>query len=186
MGSSGAEVRRAEIVMNERYRNRELVLAIFPATKGFGFALFEGSEMLVDWGVKLVQGQRKNTQCLRRIRELIAFYHPEIVVISSYVGSHRARRIQTLINSLSGVASKEGIPCNSFSRTDVQRCFSMRGARSKRQIAEAIARDFPELAPRLPPVRRIWMSEDARMSIFDAVALGITFFHSVQKRRRAA
>ena len=46
----------------------------------------------------------------------------------------------------------------------------------------AIARDFPELEPRLPPVRKIWISEDARMNIFDAVALGMTFFHTKKKR----
>ena len=35
---------------------------------------------------------------------------------------------------------------------------------------------FPELAPRLPRSRKPWMSEDYRMSIFDAVALALTFF----------
>jgi len=33
---------------------------------------------------------------------------------------------------------------------------------------------FPELAPRLPRFRKPWMSEDYRMSIFDAVAFGLT------------
>ena len=53
---------------------------------------------------------------------------------------------------------------------------------AKREIAQSIAREFPELEPRLPPVRRIWMSEDARMNIFDAVALGMTFFHTKGRR----
>jgi hypothetical protein len=30
------------------------------------------------------------------------------------------------------------------------------------------------------------MSEDARMNIFDAVGLGMTFFHAKGKRKRAA
>ena len=30
------------------------------------------------------------------------------------------------------------------------------------------------------------MSEDARMSMFDAVALGITFFHTKRHTKRAA
>jgi hypothetical protein len=30
----------------------------------------------------------------------------------------------------------------------------------------------------LPPIRKIWMSEDRRMSIFDAVSLAVTFFRS--------
>jgi hypothetical protein len=37
--------------------------------------------------------------------------------------------------------------------------------------------DFlPELAPYRPPRRKLWMSEDDRMAIFDAAALAATFF----------
>jgi len=39
------------------------------------------------------------------------------------------------------------------------------GARTKHQIAHAIANQFPELAPHVPPHRKCWMSEDYRMSI---------------------
>ena len=84
------------------------------------------------------------------------------------------------------VAAKRGVASTSFSRADVRACFKHVGARTKREIALAIAREFPELEPRLPPVRRIWMSEDARMNIFDAVALGMTFFHTKQQAKRAA
>ena len=70
-----------------------------------------------------------------------------------------------------------------FSRAEVRTGF---GLATKRQIAEAIAREFPELEPRLPPVRKIWMSEDRRMSIFDAVSLAITFFHSKSRTKQAA
>jgi hypothetical protein len=39
------------------------------------------------------------------------------------------------------------------------------------------ARPNTKLRPRLPRFRKPWMSEDYRMSIFDAVRLGITYFH---------
>ena len=51
----------------------------------------------------------------------------------------------------------------------------------KQEIAIAIAERFPELAPRLPRFRKPWMSEDYRMSIFDAVALALTFFFQFNK-----
>jgi hypothetical protein len=38
----------------------------------------------------------------------------------------------------------------------------------------------------MPPVRKIWMSEDRRMGIFDAVSLAVTFFHTKSRTRRAA
>ena len=59
----------------------------------------------------------------------------------------------------------------------IRQAFSETGAVTKHEIAQVLAKDFPELAPRLPPVRRIWMTEDCRMAIFDAASLALTFFH---------
>ena len=36
------------------------ILAIAPSSRGFGFAVLEGQEKLVDWGVKSIKGD-KNT-----------------------------------------------------------------------------------------------------------------------------
>jgi hypothetical protein len=58
----------------------------------------------------------------------------------------------------------------------VKQEFSESGASNKFEIAKTIAARFPELTPRLPRFRKPWMSEDYRMSIFDAVAFGLTFF----------
>jgi Holliday junction resolvasome RuvABC endonuclease subunit len=174
--------------MIHKRSSAELVFAAFPSTRGFGYAVFEGSKSLVDWGVKSVRTRQKNLASLRKVRELIAFYRPDVLVIEDYdgLGSRRAKRIQTLINLMTAHAAEERITVASFSRSEVRACFSSTGSTTKRQIAESIAREFPELEPRLPPVRRIWMSEDSRMNIFDAAALGITFFHSRSRLKRAA
>jgi len=43
-------------------------------------------------------------------------------------------------------------------------------------MAERLAKQFPDdLASRLPPKRRLWENEDARMDIFDAVGL-VSYF----------
>jgi hypothetical protein len=68
------------------------------------------------------------------------------------------------------------------SRSAVQKAFSEWGGRTKQQIAMTIANQLPQLASRLPPLRQPWMSEDYRMSIFDAVALGLTYFHLLHRR----
>jgi hypothetical protein len=39
-----------------------------------------------------------------------------------------------------------------------------------------LAKQFPKLASRLPPKRKIWQSEDYRMGIFDAAAVGVAYF----------
>jgi hypothetical protein len=171
--------------MSDRHSKGEFVLCIYPSAKGFGFAVFEGSRSLVDWGVKGVHGERKNAQSLRKMRELLAFYRPDMLITEDYkgAGSRRGSRIRELIDAISDLAAKEGVASRSFSRAEVRDCF---GLTAKRAIAQSIAQEFPELEPRLPPVRKIWMSEDARMNIFDAVGLGMTFFHAKGKRKRAA
>jgi hypothetical protein len=163
----------------------QLICAIYPSTRGFGYAVFEGQNSLVDWGVKAIRKRQKNLASLAKIRELLAFYRPDVLVLENYGGrgSRRAKRIQMLINLMAAHAAEKRIPTASYSRADVRRCF---GVTTKRAIAEAMVREFPELEPRLPPVRKIWMSEDVRMSIFDAAAFAITFFDSKSRTKRAA
>ena len=166
--------------MIRKRSSADLVFAVFPSARGFGYAVFEGPMSLVDWGVKGVRSIQKNAESLKKIRELFAFYRPDVVVLENCQGrgSRRAKRIQTLIDLMTAHATEERIATASFSRAEVRACFSSTGSTTKRRIAESIAREFPELEPRLPPVRKIWMSEDSRMNIFDAAALGMTYFHT--------
>ncbi len=50
------------------------------------------------------------------------------------------------------------------------------GAFNKQEIAEAIVSEFPEFGPHLPPKRSIYKPESARMSMFDAAALALTYY----------
>jgi len=56
---------------------------------------------------------------------------------------------------------------------------------NKYEVASVLAKQFPALASRLPHKRKIWQSEDYRMGIFDAAAVGVAYFtrrKSVVKR----
>jgi len=68
----------------------------------------------------------------------------------------------------------------------VRRTFSEVGVSTKHQIAGAISSTFPELAPRLPPPRRTWMSEDEGMSVFDAAAFAVAHFQLREGREDRA
>jgi hypothetical protein len=135
--------------------------------------------------VKAVCGRPKNLSSLRKVRDLLAFYRPDVLVLENHQGrgSRRAKRIQALINLIAAHAAEQRMTTAAYSRADVRASF---GLTTKREIAEAIVREFPELVPRLPPVRRIWMSEDVRMNIFDAASLAITFFESKRRTKQAA
>ncbi len=163
--------------MNPRANRDIRILAIDPSTRGFGFAVLEGSSRLIDWGVKETKTDKKR-RSLKLISDLIEQYEPTVLVLENYAGkgSRRCRRVTGLIDEIRELVLKRKVKVKSFSRAEVKKAFSESGASNKYEIAIAIAKRFPELAPRLPRFRKPWMSEDYRMSIFDAVALALTFF----------
>ncbi|MHB8519870.1 MAG: RuvC family protein [Limisphaerales bacterium] len=161
--------------MNRLSAKEIRALAIDPTHRGFGFAVLEGPDRLIDWGVKTVRGN-KQAGCLRKVRELVDQYQPTVVVLENCAarGSRRCARVQRLIERIRALAIKNGVKPRLVSRAQVRNAFAP--ASTKHEIACAIAERFPELAPLLPPVRKPWMSEDARMNIFDAVGMGMTAF----------
>jgi Holliday junction resolvasome RuvABC endonuclease subunit len=159
------------------------VVAIDPTTKGYGFAVMEGPERLIDWGVKGVKNN-KNENYLEPIADLINQYQPDVLVVEDFAGrgSRRCKRVQELITRIIKLGSEKKVHIRNFSPLSVRKAFSDSGTFTKHQIATAIAQRLPELAPRLPPFRKCWMSEDYRMSIFDAVSFALTFFYFGEKR----
>jgi Holliday junction resolvasome RuvABC endonuclease subunit len=173
--------------MSRAYTKDIRVLAIDPSTRGFGFVVLEGPNRLIDWGVKETK-VNKNAKSLMLIDDLIDRYQPNVIVVEDYSakGSRRCRRVAELIDEISKLALRRKVKVSSFSRADVKQAFAESGATTKQEIAIGIAKRFPELSPRLPRFRKPWMSEDYRMSIFDAVAFGLTFFHVNNKWKLAA
>jgi hypothetical protein len=56
------------------------------------------------------------------------------------------------------------------------------GNGTRHAMAEAIAKMFSEqLKAQLPPKRKLWDSENHRMSMFDAVALSVVFRLTIGK-----
>jgi len=157
---------------------QHLVLAFYPTTHGFAFVLFEGPESPFDWGVRELRGTRKNARTLKALKKLLDRYHPEALVIenTSRVRSRRVERIKRLHRMIRHLAEAEQVDVYRYTRADIRACFAPVGAVRKHEIAEAIATAIPAFAHRLPPKRKIWMSEDPRQGLFDAAALGLTFY----------
>ena len=137
--------------------------------------MLEGHKLLVDWGVRSVEGD-KNAGSIEKVREMIAHYKPQVMALENTVTkeSRRSHRIQVLTKRLMVVAERRAIKVALFSRKQLRRAFLGDARGTKHAIAEIIAQRYPdELGFRLPPKRRPWMSEDSRMDIFDAVALAL-------------
>lgn len=157
-----------------------LVLGIFPNTRGFAFALFEGPLAPVDWGIIRIRGKNKNRRCLRRIARLFGQYAPDVVVLQdmSEGGTQRARRIRSRNEAIEVLAGTQDIQIFTYSRSRVRQCFAMNGLRSRHAMAEAIAKHIPMFKRFLPPVRKIWMTEDPRIGLFEAIGLILVFYQS--------
>lgn len=160
------------------------ILAISPSPRGFAFVLFEGPTTPFDWGIKDIRGNDKNEKSLAAILKLIVDFHPSALVIedADAKGSRRAARIRALLRDVANRAATEGISVFRYSRKEVQRTFAGEGVRTRPEIAKVVAARIAALATRLPPFRKIWMSEDPRQSLFDAAALGLTFFERAEGR----
>ncbi len=135
-----------------------------------------------DWGVHDVRGANKNVRCLARIRHICQRYEPETLVTQNTGpdGTHRTLRIRRLNRALHEVADAKGLPVYAYSRIAVRQCFGAAAA-TKHLIAEIIVKHIPSFERYLPPKRKPWMSEHARMALFDAAALGLTHFRSVEE-----
>ena len=161
--------------MNKRIPQNQRILAIAPSTRGFGFAVLEGRDTLVDWGIKSVKGD-KNSQCLAKVRELIGDYPPDVIVLedTSAKDSRRGPRIRALTKEIIALALSSKVKVELLTQKQIRKNFFTDGKGTKDALAEIVAQRFSEeLGDRLPPKRRPWMSEDYRMNIFDAVALAL-------------
>jgi Holliday junction resolvasome RuvABC endonuclease subunit len=160
-----------------------LVLGIYPAPRGCGFALLEGPLRPVDWGVKCVDNG-KNAACLQKVAALVDLYHPDVLVVDDYTGegSRRGRRTQLLIDSICFLALRKNIPVCGYSPKQVRVYFSHYNAWTKHDIAVTIAEWMPMFQTRLPPERKPWASESYRMCMFDAIALVLTHYY-YQRRK---
>lgn len=164
--------------MNPTFRKPIRVLGIDPYSRGFGFAVLKIPDKLVDWGIKECRGD-KNSECLEEIERLIDYYRPDVIAVEdcSRKGSRRCSRVRELIQGVFKLALGRRIKIKTVSRVKVKDKFSKMGAQTKHEIATAIARRFPELGSYLPPERKCYMSEDPRMSVFDAIGWGIAYLH---------
>ena len=157
--------------------NNGVTLAIVPSARGFGYIVFENPDLPMDWGVKEVR-KNKTRDCLLKAAVLMHMLQPSVLVLEDvhHASSRRGKRVKVLIEKMAELAQNKGVGVVRYSRRDMLTVFDRMGAHSKDDIAAAVVKLVPELAPRLPPRRRIWNSEHYSMAIFEAAALALTYF----------
>jgi hypothetical protein len=159
-------------------RRYATVLAVYPNTRGFAFVLFESPLSPIDWGVKEMRGRRKQGRSVASLGTILDRYQPDIMVLqdTSLTGTHRAKRVTKLNAAFAALAPGRSIPVYAYSRDVVRSEFEYLGAPNKQIMAQVIAKHIPAFERYVPPPRKPWMSQDARMGLFDAAALALVFF----------
>jgi len=162
----------------------ERVLALDVRRSTFGFAVFEGPDRLLDWGVHSFRGGANAVKVppRKKLANLLDEYIPATLLVRGCPANAADARRALSIAAKRG-AAKRGIRVRTVSREEINRTFA--DHRNKATIATALSIRFPELARMLPPKRKIWKSEDYRMKIFDAAATAIAHFTGKTKPRSA-
>ena len=159
-------------------------LAVDPTSKGFAWAVLEGSERLVGWGTSRLRKDSK-TSFEERIEGLLDRYVPSLIVVEEASLARHGLRASTRRGKLIATVVSQGLEIATVSRAQVRRMFSASGT-SRFEIALAISLWFPEVAPHLPKKRRIFDPEDERLDMFDALSLALTELRSREWGQPAA
>ena len=160
------------------------LLAIAPFYRGFGFVVVGNGQRLIGYGMKRGGTANKQERFLPQVTSLMQYYRPTAIVVEDWTATEcrRAAWIRELLQELWDLAAREQIPAQRFSRSAVQVTFSPDGKKAtKHQVARFLVSLYPEIAHKQPPVRKPWMGEDARMYLFDALALALVFYADAEK-----
>ena len=164
-----------------------LVLSVYLTAHGFTFTLFEGMLAPVDWGIVRRDGPEKNRRCLKAIAGLLGRYRPDVLILqdTSWTGARRPRRITSLNAAIFRMAENLAVAVCAFSPDQVRAAFSSVQPFTKHALGVAIIKHIPALEAFLPEPRKWWDSANPRMGLFDAAALALTFFYSIQGDEKA-
>jgi hypothetical protein len=157
------------------------VLGVHPSAYGFGWALFEGPRALLDWGTADVRGN-KNAKALVRIDKILDEGKPRILALEEFDGvpSRRHDRVRRLYRAIIKRAAARRIVVRIFSRSQIEETFAR--AKTREQIAAVIADRIEAVRGKLPPPRKIWVSENPNMALFSAVACVLTYYARLTDR----
>lgn len=118
----------------------------------------------------------KNVRVPEHIEKVIARNLPDVLVLSDVnaEGTYRCRRIKKLDRAVVALAKSRKLKVVKISGTELRGALLSNKAGTKHEMAQLLAKRYPaKLASRLPPKRRAWDSENARMDIFDSVGLAV-------------
>lgn len=152
------------------------VLAFDVRSRSFAFARFHGQQQLFDFGVRSFRKGSNAVQLPPRekLAALLDEFNPSLVIHNDS-RSRKSKWKLKIGDALLQESQKRRIPVRHITRSMVKKAFQHHNE-NKHEIATVLAEQYTALESKLPSKRKCWQSEDYRMSIFDAVAVGVAHF----------
>lgn len=157
------------------------IIAIHLRHRRFGYAVYEGHKGLLDWGVRVYPavGEEEVSMACKRLSSLLKLHSPSVMVLNQerWDLGQTNQHMRALVEMTKSEAIVHSVQIRLLRDAKVRESFRHMDCETRSEIAEALARIFPELASHVPPKRRAWQAEHPRMIVFDAIALGLAHWH---------
>lgn len=168
--------------MSQEIKSRRVnvVMALFLHSRGFSIAILEDALTVVNaYNVVLHSYPICNRTILKKVKEKMKFYLPEVVILEDAegFGSRKGKRVVKMISKIEKYAKSQKLKVRKYSRNDIRFVFNAFNAHSKYEIAKIITENIKHLPVSLPEKRKSHMPEHYSMNIFDAIALAITYYY---------
>lgn len=156
------------------------ILAIDLRHRRFGYAVFEGHRLLLDWGERAYRavGDEEAAIASKRLDVLLKLFSPSAIVLKKerWNRVHGNPHLQPLAQAILQIACNHSVPIHLVGQDGLRETYMKLGCETRENIAITLARIFPELLWSLPPKRKAWEAEHNRMCVFDAIALGFSYW----------
>jgi hypothetical protein len=165
-------------------RGNQCIIALELRAQEFGFAVFEGPGILLDWGCRSYRNGNRSSTLAAKLTALLNTYAPVAIVVRRRVNlaPDVKRIIVAVTRSIKRVLMPSTARFASVTTKQVRSYFATFGSKTKHEIGGVLSKRFEELAYKLPPKRKPWQSERHGTIIFDAVASGSAFLDSSAHR----
>lgn len=155
------------------------IIALEIRASKFGFAVLEGRDRLLDWGVRTFgeDAESFKSTLSDRLGTLLMFHDPAVVVIRNRdpQSTTDGKKIQTIIGTLKQVIKPGSTKLRVLTTSQIRDRFALSGSTTKHDIAKSLAERFEELSFKLPNKRKAYQSEAPVMLVFDALATAVAF-----------
>src|SRR2546422_6303211 len=150
--------------------NQKRVLALDVRPRSFGYVVFEGPTLLLDWGV---QSSRHGRNAVRiplatKIAALLEDFRPAVVVAKEPPSRKKVNRARTrkVLELIRHKASLRGIRTRVFKRRAASKLFGGGVRLAEHQMATVLACRCCDHCPRLSPLCKFHEHSDCRTNHF--------------------